>query len=291
MKQIIKDSELIINPDGSVYHLNLKPENIGEVIILVGDPDRVSKVSAHFDEVIFQTQKREFVTHTGIKNGKKISVISSGIGPDNIDIVINELDALVNIDLKTRLVKDTLTSLKLIRIGTSGAIQPEIPVDRFVLSTHGIGTDNMLRSYRCDVVTETELENAFIDQTAWDLKKGRPYIVSGDKALKELLYSDEVYYGMTLTCGGFYGAQGRKLRIELQDENLNSAIENFQYDDFRISNIEMETAAIYGLSKLLGHQAISMNAIVANRVNKKFSSNPYQPVENLITYVLNRITE
>ncbi|MBY8962054.1 nucleoside phosphorylase [Flavobacterium sp. D11R37] len=287
----IKESELILNPDGSVYHLNLRPENIAENIIFVGDQDRVEKITRHFDVVEFSTQKREFKTQTGIYKGKRISVISTGIGPDNIDIVMNELDALVNIDLNTRTPKQELTSLNIIRIGTSGALQPDIPVNSFVMSQYGLGLDNMIQSYTVDKVTDTAIEDAFIAHTGWDMRKGRPYVVKAGEKLLQAIESDIMRKGFTATAGGFYGPQGRVLRLDIRDSELNNKMDSFSYDEIAITNLEMETAAIYGLSALLGHNAVSLNAIIANRALGTFSTDPYAAVNGLITYALERIAK
>ena len=285
----IQASELILNPDGSVYHLNLLPQDIASDIIFVGDQDRVTKITKYFDSIEVTKQKREFKTQTGTYKGKRISVMSTGIGPDNIDIVVNELDALVNIDLKTRTVKDKLSSLNIVRLGTSGALQPDIPVDSIVMSTHGLGLDNMLRSYELDPVSQTDIEDAFISHTNWDSRTGRPYVISGSIELQNRLYSSSIFKGITATAGGFYGPQGRVLRLAIQDAELNSKMDNFTFKEHRISNFEMETAAIYGLSRLLGHNALSMNAIIANRALGTFSEDPYIAVENLILYALDKI--
>jgi len=285
----IKDSELILNPDGSVYHLNLKPENISDTIIFVGDQDRVEKITKHFDSIEFSTQKREFKTQTGYYKDRRITVLSTGIGPDNIDIVLNELDALVNIDLKTRKPKTQLTSLNIIRIGTSGSLQADIPVDGFVLSTHGLDINGMLHFYQIDGISNPEIEDAFIAHTNWDKNKARPIIINNSKYLEKYFESDKMFKGMTGTAGGFYGPQGRVLRLPLHDPSLNSKLDNFNYKEFRITNFEMETSVIYGLSKLLGHEALSLNAIIANRANGDFSKNPKATVEKLIVYALERI--
>lgn len=277
----IQQSELILNPDGSVYHLNLKPENIAQDIIFVGDQDRVSKITKHFDSIEFTTQKREFKTETGTYKGKRLTVMSTGIGPDNIDIVINELDALVNIDLETRKPKENLTTLNIIRIGTSGSLHADIPVDSFVMSKFGLGLDNMLRSYLVDSISNVKIEDAFIAHTNWDLRKGRPIVVAGSSILEKRIESDRMYKGITATAGGFYGPQGRILRLDIQDNELNSKMDNFSFEGNRITNLEMETSAIYGLSALLGHQALSLNAIIANRANGTFSSDPYKAVDKL----------
>ena len=286
---MIQSSELILNPDGSVYHLNLKPENLAHDIIFVGDQNRVEKITQFFDSIEFKTQKREFKTHTGIYKGKRLSVISTRIGPDNIDIVMNELDALVNINFETRQPKEKLISLNIIRVGTSGSLQADIPVDSMVMSKFGLGLDNMLRSYLIDDITHTEIENAFINQTNWDMKKGKPYVISCSEKLEKLIESEEIFKGFTATAGGFYGPQGRVLRLAIQDPELNHKMDNFKFQEHRITNFEMETAAIYGLSALLGHQALSLNAIIANRANGTFSEDPYKAVDALIAYTLDKL--
>ena len=288
---MIQSSELILNPDGSVYHLNLKPENIAHDIIFVGDQNRVEKITQFFDSIEFSTQKREFKTQTGIYKGKRITVMSTGIGPDNIDIVVNELDALVNIDLDTRKPKEELTSLNIIRIGTSGSLQKDIPVDSFVMSKFGLGLDNMLRSYLIDKITSYAIEEAFLNHTNWDIRKGKPYVVKCSEKLEKLIESDKIFKGITATAGGFYGPQGRVLRLEIQDPELNDKMDNFNFDDNMITNLEMETAAIYGLSALLGHHALSLNAIIANRASGTFSEDPYKAVDELIAYALNKLVE
>ncbi len=287
----IKSSELILNPDGSVYHLNLKPENIATDIIFVGDQNRVSKITKHFDSVEFSTQKREFKTETGTYKGKRLTVMSTGIGPDNIDIVMNELDALVNIDLNTRTIKPELTSLNIVRIGTSGSLQADIPVDSFVMSEYGLGLDNMLRSYIIDSISESAIEEAFIAHTNWDMRKGKPYVIKGSEKLAQKIESTEIHKGFTGTAGGFYGPQGRVLRLPIQDDTLNAKMDSFNYNGTRMTNLEMETGAIYGLSRLLGHEALSLNAIIANRANGTFSEDPYKAVDALIVYTLNKLAE
>ena len=288
---MIKSSELILNPDGSVYHLNLQPEHIAHDIIFVGDQNRVEKITQFFDSIEFSTQKREFKTQTGLFKGKRITVMSTGIGPDNIDIVMNELDALVNIDLKTRTPKEKLTSLNIIRIGTSGSLQADIPVDSFVMAQFGLGLDNMLRSYLIDQISEVEMEDAFIKHTNWDLKKGRPYMISCSKKLEKRMESNRIFKGITGTAGGFYGPQGRVLRLNIQDETLNSKMDSFIYNGIRMTNLEMETSAIYGLGKLLGHNCLSLNAIIANRASGAFSEDPYKAVDELIAYTLEKLAE
>ena len=288
---MIQSSELILNPDGSVYHLNLLPENIAHDIIFVGDQNRVEKITQNFDAIEFSTQKREFKTQTGIYKGKRKTIMSTGIGPDNIDIVMNELDALVNIDLKTRQPKETLTSLNIIRIGTSGSLQADIPCDSFVMSKFGLGLDNMLRSYLIDEISNQSIEEAFIKHTNWDVRKGKPYVIACSETLEKIIESDQMHKGITATSGGFYGPQGRVLRLEIQDKELNSKMDNFKFEDHRITNLEMETAAIYGLSALLGHNALSLNAIIANRASGTFSADPYKAVDALIAYTLDKLAK
>ncbi len=288
---MIQSSELILNPDGSVYHLNLLPEHIANDIIFVGDQNRVEKITKNFDSIEFSQQKREFKTQTGIYKGKRITVMSTGIGPDNIDIVMNELDALVNIDLKTRQPKEKLTSLNIIRIGTSGSLQVNIPCDSFVMSKFGLGLDNMLRSYLIDEISNLEMEDAFVKHTNWDLKKGKPYVISCSEKLEKIIESDKIHKGITATAGGFYGPQGRILRLEIQDSELNTKMDNFEFSANKITNLEMETAAIYGLGKLLGHECLSLNAIIANRATGTFSDDPYKAVDELIAYTLDKLAK
>lgn len=285
----IKKSELILNPDGSVYHLNLKPENIAKNIIFVGDLNRVDKVTKHFEFIDFTTQKREFKTVSGYYKNKRLTVISTGIGPDNIDIVLNELDALVNIDLDTRAIKKELTQLNIIRIGTSGSLQKDIPINSFLLSSHAIDLSGMLLSYQVDEISHPKIEEAFIKHTNWNEKKSYPIVIANSIDLGKKLSSKSIYQGITATAGGFYGPQGRVLRLAIQDPELNKKIDSFNFEGNRITNLEMETSAIYGLSKLLGHQAVSMNAIIANRANGTFSENPYKVVDDLILYTLDKI--
>lgn len=286
---MIKSSELILNPDGSVYHLNLKPENIAHDIIFVGDQERVSKITKHFDSIEFSTQKREFKTETGIYKGKRLTVQSTGIGPDNIDIVFNELDALVNVDLNTREIKPNHTALNIVRIGTSGSLQADIPVDSWVMSKYAIGLDNMLRSYLIEEHSVTELEDAFISQTNWDLRKGRPTVVPCAESLENKIFTDKFQKGFTGTAGGFYGPQGRVVRLNIQDPQLNNKMDAFNYNGTRMTNLEMETSAIYGLGKLLGHNCLSLNAIIANRAVGEFSSKPEETVNELIKYTLDKL--
>jgi len=288
---MIQESELILNPNGSVYHLNLHPENIATDIIFVGDQDRVDTVTKHFDSIEFTTQKREFKTSTGSYKGKRLTVVSTGIGQDNIDIVLNELDALVNINLKTRTIKPTLTKLNIVRIGTSGSLQNDIPVDSFVLSKYGLGLDGMLHAYKCEEILDKEIENAFIEHTNWSPRKARPYVVNNSSELEKKLVGDNIFIGFTATAIGFYGPQGRVLRLAIQDPELNTKIDCFNYNGIKVTNLEMETSAIYGLSKLLGHNACSMNAIIANRANGTFSKNPGDVVADLIVYTLDKLAK
>lgn len=291
MSRRLAESELILNPDGSIYHLNLKPGQVAQTVITVGDPDRVSKVSQHFDQLEYSTQLREFKTETGSYKGKRITVISTGIGTDNIDIVFNELDALVNVDFDTRTIKEKHTALDIVRIGTSGSIQKDIPVDTILISLYGMGLDCMLQAYDCEHILEKELEKAFIDQIDWNVKRGMPYMVQGSSHLLNKLNSDSTAIGCTATMNGFYGPQSRVLRLAVKDTNLNEKLSNFNHNGIRITNLEMETAAIYGFSKLLGHNAISMNAILANRPLGEFSKNPSEIIANLIVYTLDKLVE
>lgn len=288
---MIAASELIVNPDGSVYHINLKPGQVAQDILFVGDQNRVEKITRHFDSIEFSTQKREFKTQTGTYKGKRITVMSTGIGPDNIDIVMNELDALFNVDLATRTIKNELTSLNIIRIGTSGSLQADIPCESIVMSQYGLGLDNMLRSYLIDTISETEIEDAFITQTQWDLRKGRPYVIAGSSKLVKRFESDAIFKGFTGTVGGFYGPQGRVIRLDIQDSDLNTKMDHFNYKGIQMTNLEMETAAIYGLGKLMGHECLSLNAIIANRATGTFSEDPYKTVDALIEYTLHKLAE
>lgn len=288
--QTFSESELIINPDGSIYHLNLKPEDIAHTVLFVGDPDRVDKITQHFDEIVFETQKREFKTVTGYYKTKKISVLSTGIGTDNIDIVLNELDALVNIDFKTRQLKKETISLDIIRIGTSGSIQKDIPVDSFLMSTHAIGTDGLLFHYKNNDIVDKNWSEAFISHTNWSSNKPTPYLISGSDALINTFNSDQIIKGITQTANGFYGPQGRSIRAKLHDEHLKDKISSFKYNNARVTNLEMETAGIYTLCRLLNHNACSLNAILANRATGVFSENPEKTIEELILYTLNTIS-
>ncbi|WP_417443782.1 nucleoside phosphorylase [Joostella sp.] len=286
----IAESELILNEDGSIYHLNLLPEDIANTIITVGDPERVATVSQYFDRIELKKGKREFVTHTGYLNNKRISVVSTGIGTDNIDIVFNELDALVNIDFKTRTVKNKLQSLEIVRIGTSGSIQTEIPTDSFLMSEYAVGFDSLLHFYRSEHIQHPDIQQEIIKHTDWSDQKSTPYVVAYNKELGSKLMSDKIHLGFTATNVGFYGPQSRKLRLDTQDPLLNDKLASFNYKGFRVTNLEMETAGIYGLAQLLGHKAVSMNCIIANRPNGSFSENPTLATENLIKYTLEKLS-
>ena len=282
----IAESELIINQRGAVYHLAVTPDELATTIITVGDPGRVPQVSKHFDTIEVTQQHREFVTHTGYIGTKRISVVSTGIGPDNIDIVMNELDALANIDFKTRTIKPQLTSLQIFRLGTSGSLQKDIPVDSFVAGTHGLGIDNLLHFYRHqNNEEESSLLSHFITHTGFGNAHSQPYISSASGALLKH-FAQPYHHGITVTCPGFYGPQGRVLRLGLHYPNLINELTTFRFGNHIISNFEMETSAIYGLGKLLGHQCLSMNVIVANRVSQTFTKDGALAVEQLIKHSL-----
>lgn len=286
---ILKSSELILNPDGSVYHLNLKPENLASTVITVGDPDRVGAITQHFDTVEFQTKNREFHTQTGRYKGKRISVISTGIGTDNIDIVLNELDALVNIDLEKRQIKEQLTTLDIFRLGTSGSIQKQIPVNSFLISDYAVGFDSLMHFYNSESIQHKEISDALVNHTQWSDVKSRPYVVRGDQGLFEKFSSEKTVRGFTATNVGFYGPQGRVLRLSLKDPHLNNKLASFNFNDMPITNFEMETAGIYGMSALLGHRALSLNAIIANRATGEFTMDTKKVVNDLIVYALEKL--
>lgn len=291
MSNTIQETELILNANGSVYHLQLLPEHIAENIIIVGDQGRVATVSGFFDSIDFRIQNREFVTHGGTYKGKRVMVISSGIGTDNIDILINELDAAVNIDLKTRTIKKEHTKLNIVRIGTSGALQKEIGVDTFVVSKYGLGFDGLL-NYYLDMpsVNDNKVSEAFIKQTNWNKNLPYPYAVKGSETLINKIGFD-LTKGITATAPGFYGPQGRKLRLTPWVEDFNQQLTDFSLENLRITNFEMETSALYGLGKLLGHETCTVCAIIANRVAKQYSKNYHAAVEQLIQLVLERLTK
>lgn len=286
----IGESELIINNRGAVYHLNLRPEELANTIITVGDPDRVAVVSKHFDSVEVKRQHREFISHTGYIGKKRITVISTGIGPDNIDIVVNELDALKNIDIDNRTIKADHTPLTIIRLGTSGALQADIPVDSLVAGTHGLGLDNLLNFYRLESNTEEQqMLQQFIAHTQLT-GNIQPYLVAGSSHILKH-FVNGFHQGITVTCPGFYGPQGRILRLGISNPSLVDNLTSFRFGSHRISNFEMETSAIYGLGKLLGHHCLSINVIVANRVRKEFSKDGAAAVEKLIGTCLGIIEE
>lgn len=287
----IAPSELIINDRGAIYHINCRPEEIAHTIITVGDPDRVKEVSKYFDKIEFKNQHREFITHTGYIGKKRISVTSTGIGPDNIDIVINELDALVNIDFESRTIKEKLTVLNIIRIGTAGSLQAEIPVDHFVASTHAIGLDNLLNYYiHSNHEEEKQILQSFNTHTQLHQGISHPYISGASiNLLKQFVTG--YHQGITVTCPGFYGPQGRVLRMGLTHPHLIDRLTSFNFGNHRIANFEMETSAIYGMGKILGHQCLSLSAIVANRINKEFSKDGTAAVENLIKKTLGLIEQ
>lgn len=286
----IEESELILNNEGKIYHLDISPSQLAPTIIIVGDPGRVDMVSKYFDSIELKAQHREFKTHTGTYKGKRISVISTGIGPDNIDIVFNELDALVNIDFKKRSPKKKLTKLEIIRIGTSGGLTSDIDVDSFVISDMGIGLDNVMHYYaNTNKIFDREFAKAFIDHMQWNPDNSVPYVVPADRNLLKKLSSPEIKHGITITNVGFYGPQGRVLRAKVKDSNINEKLISFRYKKKNITNLEMETATMYGLAKLLGHKAVSLNAIIANRAAGKFSGNALKTIDALILYTLDKI--
>lgn len=280
--QRIDESELILTPGGQVYHINLRPENLASTVITVGDPDRVKEVSKYFDRIEFQTQHREFVTHTGYIGSKRLTVLSSGIGPDNIDIVMNELDACVNIDFETRLVKQEHTQLSIIRFGTSGSLQEDIPVDSFVASTHGIGLDNVLHYYLFEPSEhERQLTESFARHTDLQNRHIVPYAVQGSTTLASK-FTTGYHQGMTVTCPGFYAPQGRVVRAGLRFPELVNQLSSFSFEGNRITNFEMETSAIFGLGKIFGHRCLALNAIVANRISKTFTKDAARSIGKMI---------
>ena len=290
MKHYIPESELIINDDGSIFHLHLRPEQLSDRVILVGDPGRVKLVASHFDTIECEVSNREFNTITGSYQGKRISVLSTGIGCDNIDIVMNELDALVNIDFSTRMEKDELRSLSIVRVGTCGGLQPFTPVGTFIASVKSIGFDGLLNYYgRRDEVCDTDCEAAFVNHTSWLSQMPAPYVAVADSSLISRIADEDMVRGITCACGGFYGPQGRCLRLPLADPELNSKIESFEYDGLQITNFEMESSALAGLSSLLGHKAMTCCMVVANRRAKNTDTNYKNDIDKLILTVLDRI--
>lgn len=282
----IKSTDLLINNDGSIYHLCLLPEQLADSVIVVGDPGRVAEVSHHFDHIECKVQNREFVTHTGSVNGKRITALSTGIGTDNIDIVMNELDALVNVDLKTREIKKDHRSLRIVRIGTSGAIQEDIPVHSFALSTYGLGFDNLLHFYDAsNAGLNLPMSQAFMKHTNWNPDLSTPYFVKGSETLRNLFIKHTVS-GITATATGFYGPQGRILRLGLQDPELNNKIQSFRFKDEKIINFEMETSALYGLGAMLGHEMATVCLIIANRATLDYSTDHKPYIRKLVELVL-----
>lgn len=289
---IIGSSELIVDKDGRIYHLGLRPDDIADTIIMVGDPGRVGIVSGFFDRIETKISNREFITHTGYYRGKRLTVISTGIGTDNIDIVVNELDALVNINLEKREIKEKHKCLTFVRIGTSGGLQDNIPVDSFLLSKKAIGFDNVIRFYfDSNRISDPEFEQAFIKHMGWEAKLSVPYIVNADEDLLNRLRSEKTLEGLTVSSPGFYGPQGRVLRLGLQNPEINIKIAEFEYKGEKITNYEMESSAIYGLAKMLGHKAVTICAIIANRTTMTFSKDYQATVKELVEYTLDRIVE
>ena len=292
MNTFFPESELIINPDGTIFHLHLLPEQLADKVILVGDPGRVSLVASHFDMTECEVESREFKTITGTYKGKRITVLSTGIGCDNIDIVMNELDALANIDFNTRYEKPEHRTLELVRIGTCGGLQPYTPIGTFVLSEKSIGFDGLLNFYAGrDSVCDLSLENAFKQHVGWEMSMGNPYVAPADGELTSRIAGegDDTVRGITIACGGFFGPQGRKLRIPLADPELNEKIMTFSHEGLRVTNFEMESSALAGLSLLLGHKATTICMVVANRLAKEANANYKNSIDSLIKLVLDRI--
>ncbi len=291
-KEPIAPSELIINPDGSIFHLHVKPEQLADKVILVGDPGRVPVVAAHFETTECDISSREFRTITGTYKGKRITVLSTGIGCDNIDIVVNELDALANIDFNTRLIKDELRQLELVRIGTCGGLQPNTPEGTFVASEISIGFDGLLNFYAGrNEVSDLKLEEAFLKHMNWHGTQciAHPYVVHANSELIDRIAADDMVRGITIACGGFFGPQGRQLRLPLADPNQNEKIEVFEFEGHRITNFEMESSAIAGLSLLMGHKAMTCCMVIANRLAQKANPNYKNSIDSLIKLVLDRI--
>ncbi|MBN2175763.1 MAG: nucleoside phosphorylase [Bacteroidales bacterium] len=287
----IPASELILNSDGSIYHLNLKPEHLAGTIILVGDPARVDLVSGYFDKIEFKGQNREIHTQTGIISNMRLTVMSTGMGTDNIDIVLNELDALVNIDLKTRTIKPKHTSLNIIRMGTSGAIQQDIPVNSIVMSEFGLGLDGLLNFYKFkESPEENAIAKAFVEYAQWNNRLSYPYIVAASSALANALGKDLIK-GITATAPGFYGPQGRVLRLQVANPGLNEKLKKFRYQNKRIVNFEMETSALYGLGRLLGHKTLTVCCAIANRESNNYNQNYHSAIIDMIELMLGRITQ
>ena len=290
MSTFFPESELVINSDGSIFHLHLKPEQLADKVVLVGDPGRVNLVASHFDSNECETSNREFHTITGQYKGKRITALSTGIGCDNIDIVMNELDALSNIDFKTRTEKPEHRALTLVRVGTCGGLQPNTPTGTYIASVKSIGFDGLLNFYAGrDEASDLQLEAAFKKHVGWNLKMGNPYVASADPLLIDRIAGDDMVRGITIACGGFFGPQGRRLRLPLMDPNLNEKIESFEYEGLRINNFEMESSALAGLSTLMGHHAMTCCMVIANRRAKKMETDYKGDIDGLITSVLERI--
>jgi len=290
MTKKIGASELIINPDGSIFHLKLKPGQVANDIILVGDPGRVKMVGGFLDKIEFEVQNREFATITGAYKGKRLTVVSTGIGTDNIDIVLNELDALVNIDLISREIKAELTSLNIIRIGTSGALQTDIPIFSFLASRKSIGFDGLMNFYaRREEISDFAFEEAFKKHTNWNSRLASPYVVSCDDILFSKICDNQFIDGITISAPGFYAPQGRELRLEPADSTLNNKIESFRYNNMKVTNYEMESSAIYGLSKLMGHHALTVCLIIANRIVHNVGADYKPEMERLVQMILNKL--
>ena len=285
-----EESELILNQDGSVFHLHIKPEQLAHKVILVGDPGRVSLVASHFTDIEMEVQSREFHSITGKYQGKRITVASTGIGCDNIDIVVNELDALVNIDFATRTEKAEKTSLEIVRIGTCGGLQEYTPVGTFIVSEKSIGFDGLLNFYAGrNEVCNLALEDAFTKHMHWNSQLCAPYVIEADEELTNRIGGDDMVHGITIACGGFYGPQGRQLRIPLADPDQNAKVESFEYEGMHITNFEMESSALAGLSKLLGHKATTCCMVIANRLIKEANTGYKSTIDNLIKEVLERV--
>jgi uridine phosphorylase len=290
MKKYFAESELIINDDKSIFHLHIKPEQLAEKVILVGDPGRVTMVASHFDTKECEVSSREFHTITGTYKGKRLTVLSTGIGCDNIDIVVNELDALANIDFNTRQEKDNLTSLTMVRVGTCGGLQPNTPTGTYIASLKSIGFDGLLNFYAGrNEVCDLAMEEAFKKHMDWNPQLCAPYIIDGNKELIDRIASDDMVRGVTIACGGFFGPQGRELRIPLADPDQNEKVESFEYNGLRITNFEMESSALAGLSRLMGHKAMTCCMVIANRRAKKAETTYKNDIDGLITRVLDRI--
>ncbi len=284
------ETELILTPEGRVYHINLLNEDIADNVIVVGDQDRVPQISSYFSKIDFKTKHREFVTHTGWYNNKRVTVLSTGIGTDNIDIVLNELDAAVNINPKTRTLNPTLRKLNIIRLGTSGALQADIPVNGLVVSTHGLGFDGLLNFYdNFKSINQDAISEAFMKHSKWLPNLPYPYCIEASDVLLSK-FTDGFHRGITATAPGFYGPQGRQIRLKAAMPNLNDLLTDFDFENKKITNFEMETSALYGLGKLLGHECLTICVIIANRVRKEFTSDYKKSVEVLIESCLSKIT-